>query len=283
MRRCLQCQISIERRHFNAKFCKKCSVIVRRNPLPKDVTKKEVNEIRRLSKKYYKHEIAEIMGVSWSRIGRIKSHYGIKENKRDYPKDLVKKVCEYYARHGRPGTERKFKGVKIRSIVERYLKDFDVPVRQKRFTEKDIIFLSRMQGIVPYSLQAKVLNRPRAGAGSIKAFWQKRMGSESHRLNGLPNIVAKHYLCKPHLDPKRLGLKVKALNRGYETKESRRIILWVDLEKNLRPETPEHLKQAIKAMARFQTWLHGVKNVRLRVKRLMSASTPEELSKLLRV
>lgn len=252
-------------------------------PFPGNATPELVRKVRKFARTHYWFEVCEELGISKATHARIRYWYGIKESRLIYPDDVVKKVCEYYAVHGRVKTQKKFKNVKVRSIAERYMKSLDLPPRLIPWTSKQMINLCRMQGIVPYKYQADFFNRPRAHEGSIKAFWWKRMHKEGFSLNGLATNSARFFLNRKHLDPIRLGLKTRGKNAGYELKGSRRIITWVDLSKNLDPELPDHLKEVIRAMAKFQQWLHGVKNVRSRVQKLTNASTPEKLSRLLRV
>lgn len=255
MRRCPSCKKRPKQLHWNAKWCKPCADERRKRPRGY-LTEDQASMAQKLRNSMSRTEIAEAIGTTRSNFNRWARDNDFYSNCQKYPADIVHRVCEYYVKHGKAKTEERFPDVRVRSIVERYVRE----PRQIRWTGKQLIELARVAGLVSFEKQAKWFNRPGAYAGSIKAAWSKRFGHGGAAINGLSWWVAKHYV-----RPACPRLKTDFWKGSGK---SRWVVLWVDVEKHLKSSTPDHIRDAIKAMARFQRWLHGHR-VRANIQRLL--------------
>lgn len=192
-------------------------------------------------------DLAKAIGTSDSNLDRWAKQNGVNINALKYRPATVASVTAYYEKHGRKATEEAFPHVKVRSIVERY-RQFSP--RQIRWADEQIIEATKMAGLVSPSAQANYFNRPRAFAGSVKALWVKRFGFRGGSINGMV-----HWYAKELVTSKARYLQPVGEDRSGRPVRFRRLILWVDMEKCLKPSVPEFLKEAISTLADFQRWL----------------------------
>jgi hypothetical protein len=157
---------------------------------------------------------------------------------------LIKEVIDYYVKNGKIATAKKFPRISIRSIIERYA---HAP-RQTRWTSAQLLDLLKMAGLISFPAQAKYFNRPNANTGSITSVWFKKFRYKYRNIHGLPNEVVKRLVTK-----KPIPIKVKYFNILY---------LWCDIAKVVRPELPEYIKDAIKAIADLQRKIFNSNNPR---------------------
>lgn len=244
--------------HFNCKYCDPCRIALLHKPAGR-LTKEQAAKARKLIHKMPRDEIAKEIGVSvatlkrWARDnGNIRLAYF---NKWVIDPDLVKTVCEYYAKHGMTKTQKKFPNVKLRSVIERYAKVVGAPPRQIRWKPNELLVLVKMAGIISKKDQAIYFSRPRANKGSITSAWMKKFKCSGSSINGLSYWLARRLTDK---EPNPISTQYWYSRRG-DNSFSRRLVLWVDLEKSLRADLPDHIKDAVKVMAKFQRWLHGRK------------------------
>lgn len=252
---CDNCWADFDKTHFNHKYCQKCK------RLGGYLTYEQEEIAKKYARKIPIQELAEKVGVSNSTIDRWSRRTGVSINWLKYDEKIIAKVCEYYFKHGKIKTQQKFPHVKLRSIVERYL----TTPRQIRWKENEILELVKMGGILSMKDQALYFNRPGANSGSIVSAWMKKFGCSGGNINGLPYYIAKHYVkdsCPFLITP---FWRTRKENQNYK---ERRIALWIDLEKHLNKEIPDELKLAIKALAKFQRWLHG-RNVKANIERMI--------------
>jgi hypothetical protein len=204
-------------------------------------------------------EIAEKIGVSVPNLKRSMPgtsfcfHSGKYKNR----PELVKKIISYYKTHTLDETKKKFDkgGVSAKSITDRpEYYGLNKTGKQIRWTDKQIIEAVKMQGLVSPKAQAKYFNRPGAFEGSIKSLLTKRF-DRSTGLNGLTRFNAKDVVFK-----KVEYLKPLGTSRSGKIMEFKNLILWVDLEKNLKPGIPSAIKEGIECMADFQRWIWKSKN-----------------------
>lgn len=260
-RACLTCKKTI-RGHFNRKRCRPCAKALVKRP-QHTLTAEQQTEARRMAGTMMQRELAEHIGCSRSNLIRWASQSGVSLDALSYKPEVVRAVCSYYEMHGRSATQRMFPDVSVRSIIERNPKAFKP--RQIRWTDEQIIEAARMAGLVSPIAQAKYFNRPRAHAGSIKALWMKKFGFGEGSLNGMAHWYARR-LVQGH---RARYIKPVGMSRDGEPVEFKRLILWVDLEKYLKPETPEFICEAVKTMADFQRWLHGSPDPRTKILRMI--------------
>lgn len=246
IRECLTCKASLDGLHFNTKRCPPCSLEVRKRPIGK-LNKQQERLVRKFARTMKIKDLAAKVGTSDANLDRWARQNNVNINWLTYTEDEVKKVCAYYEKHGRPKTEKRFPDLNCRAIVERY-KLFKP--RCIKWTDEQIIEAAKMAGLVSYRSQAKFFNRPRANSGSIKSLWVKRFGYRGSSLNGMP-----HWRAKNFVTVKARYIKPLGESRNGKPVEFKRLILWVDLERCLKPDTPDFIFDAVKTMADFQRWL----------------------------
>ncbi len=246
---CPDCLKPILKAHKNRKRCKPCALKRRSRPLS-NLSPAQERTAKKWAGKIDRHILSEKIGVSrtalirWGRENKtsLAFHTKLKNNP-----DFVKSVCIYYSAHGLPATEAKYPGVKIRSIVERYLKGLSLPPRQLRWTGIELLELARMGGLVKANRQAQFFNRPNAFGGSIKSVWSKVFKQNAGTVNGLANFTARHLVkrsCPFYIVP-------------YQKDFDKHIVLWIDMAEHLKDDLPDHINSAVAVMAKFQRWLHG--------------------------
>lgn len=235
-------------KHFNTKYCNICRKELIKRPVGK-LTARQESEVRRLAGTMPIKKLAKKVGTSDSTLDRWAKANKVDINWLKYRPDTVRQVCEYYAKHGKVKTQKKFPKVKVRSIVERYMRSLDLPKRQERWTSNQLIEVARMAGLVSLEKQASNFARPGANLGAMRSVWNKRFGHGGININGLSKNVAKGYVL--HSCP------YYSTSFWYHRNGPRLIALWVDAEQHLKPDVPDHLREAIAALAKFQRWLHG--------------------------
>jgi hypothetical protein len=256
-RRCESCGIDITHRHSNAKRCEFCATAKRKRP-SHNLTKEQQTIVKELAGKYYVKKIAEIANASSTSVRRFASEKGISLDSLSYKPNVIRKVCKFYEKHGKKKTQEKFPEVRVRSIVERY-KEFD-PL-QIRWTDDQLNFIVKSVSLLSKYTLAHHFRRPGAGRGSITSVYQKRFPFKMKNLNGLSAEMAAWFIKKDVFGYK-TDIKTGAGRPTYR-------VLWVDIEKNMRDDLPPHIKKGIRAMARFQKWLHG-NNVHKSVEEILS-------------
>lgn len=259
MRKCLECKADISKRHKNAKRCEPCATILRENPVGR-LTLQQERMVRKLAGTMFIKDLAKKVGASDSTLDRWSKANGVSINALRYTDEEIAKVCEFYAKHGKVKTQKKFPNIKVRSIVDRYFKTLGMPPRCIPWTDEQLVQLARFGGLTSLEETAAYFNRPRAFRGSIVSVWQKRFGHGCMYLNGAPYSWGRFLVAG---DCPCYGTAFSTRKQGPV-----KIFLWIDIEKHLRPEIPEHLASAIKAMAKFQKWLHG-KNYRENIMRIL--------------
>ena len=273
---CAICKTRKKQKHFNSKYCKPCAIERRKRPLGK-LTKEQERQAKKLAGTIYRDELAKQIGTSKANFMRwARMHPEINFNAHKYPDRVVREVCDYYVDYGKTKTQEKYPSVKVRSIVERYLKDIGNP-RQIRWTDRQTIQLVRMAGIISMRAQAEFFDRPNAHRGSIQSAWMKKFKVQGSQINGLSWHIARHYTdyyC-PVLQT-RFWVQRKTRSKiQYES--ARMLVLWVDLAKHMSDDIPEHIKAGIRALAKFQIWLHG-KNVRKNIIKMIKEIEYEQKS-----
>jgi len=216
--------------------------------------------VRKLAGTMFVKELAKEVGSSDSNLDRWAKQNGVNINAHSYPDKLVAQVCEYYAKHGKPKTQRRFPDVRVRSIVERYFKRLGHELRQVRWTAPQLLDAAKMGGLVSLDKQAKYFNRPGANKGAMRSLWTKKFGHGSAGVNGLSRVTAAHYV--KHSCP------FYVTSFCAHSNGPRCIALWIDVERHLKDDVPQHLRSAIGALAKFQRWLHG-RNVRRSIEKIL--------------
>lgn len=262
MRLCVLCKKTKIKGHKNKKYCDPCRKKRLKKPLG-SMTKAQIAFARKHKNDMKRADICKALGVSLSNLKRscpnISFQYmHLKKNKYLTNPTLVKKICRYYEKHGKVKTQKKFPNVKVRSVVERY-KLFKP--RQEKWTNSQLIELTKMAGLISMNAQAKYFNRPNSNEGGIKSVWMKRFGHGQRNINGMAYWKAKHFVKK--------SCPVIETPFGSNEHTQRHLVLWVDFEKHIKDDCPEFIKEAVSAMADFQRKLYGVKDVRAKVKRLI--------------
>lgn len=220
----------------------------------------QIAAAKKLIGKMSREDIAKEVGASRSAFNRaFRGKHVVFYNRYSHNPNLVKRVCAYYEKNGRPATIKAFPDANVRSIVEHYgQRKGMIKPRTIRWTDSQLRELAKMGGLVSYQAQAKFFKRPRAYAGSIAAAWTKKFGYLSGEINGMKHNQARHFVTAscPFITVKLLKARKKT-RFNY-----RKVYLWTDMEKHLRSDCPDFVVEAIKALANFQRWLFDVKDPR---------------------
>jgi hypothetical protein len=260
---CPSCNLRKVQRHHSSKWCSRCSLEKRTHP-KSNMTADQIAAAKEMIGKIPREEIAERIGVSEASLKR--AFRGVRLGYRQHllaRPELVQQVCAYYEEHGGPRTQKAFPGVNVRSITERY-KLFKP--RTIRWTDEQLIELAKMGGIISISAQAKFFNRPNAYAGSIKSVWSKKFGMSSAAIHGMSHCQARHLVSKncPYLYSNFWISK-----RSNRRKCSRKLYLWVDMEKNLIGDLPSFIRDGIVTMSNFQRWLFKSKDPKSEILKML--------------
>lgn len=230
----------------------------------------QIEEARSMIGTMPRSEIAQELGVSESNLKRglrgtsIWFHNGKYKNR----PELVKQVMDYYYKHGKPATVKQFPSVNVKCIIERpEYYGIKKKFRQRRWTDQELIELTKMAGIISETGQAKYFKRPGANEGSIKSVWMKRFHLGSGFIHGMSEYMAKHLVNKktPYVQTAFWQSRRDGVTFG------RKLYLWVDMENNLQPEIPEFIRDAIVQMAKFQRWLFDSENPKSQILKLIKA------------
>lgn len=151
-----------------------------------------------------------------------------------------------------PGTKKRFPGISVRSIIERY------PHRQRqaRWTDAQLIDLCKEAGLKTHAEIAKKMNRPRANAGSIVSVFQRRLGFRGSSIHGMSQYVARE-LVTPDCPFVRTAFWAR---RTSQKSYARRLYLWQDIGEHLKPDTPQFIRDAIRTLVAFEKWLWKSEN-----------------------
>jgi len=270
---CGRCRARPRKKHFNSKWCEKCAQELIHRPAGK-MTKEQIAEAKSLVGTMPRDEIAETLGVSLANLRRsLRGVRLVYHNHLVRRPELVKQVCAYYEKHGKKKTQERFPGENIRSIVERY--KYYKP-RQIRWTNEQIHDLVKMGGIIPYQFQWKYFKRPNAREGSIRSFWMKRMGLSGGAIHGMSEWVAREIVNSDCPFIKTGFWESRRKQNGKNVVFSRKLFLWVDMENNLKKETPGFIKDAISSMAQFQRWVFSNKDPKKEIVKMIHQRTARE-------
>lgn len=261
MRACLRCDQPITG-HFNRKRCEPCAALLRKRPAS-HLTERQVKVVLKYAGRIPQKELAIKIKSSRSNLIRWASRHAISLDSLSYKPEVVRAVCGFYEMHGRRATERAFPKVSVRSIIEHKGLGMFKP-RQTRWDDKSLLEAARMAGLVSPEAQAKYFNRPGAHRGSIKSLWTKRFGFGACKINGMAHWHAKHLVTV-----KARYLRPYGEGRDGKPVQFRRLILWVNMEKCLKPDVPEFIRDAVKTMAQFQRWLHATPDPATKIKRMI--------------
>lgn len=87
-------------------------------------------------------------------------------------------------------------------------------------------------------------------------------------MNGLAHFISRYYVKDSCPFYETDFWSRREVRKGKKIPDIRRIALWVDVEKHMKSDLPDHIQLAIRAMAKFQKWIHG-RNVRFEVKKII--------------
>ena len=257
---CLDCKIVITG-HRTRKRCPTCAEKLRKRPLGK-LSPEQISIVKTNCGLISSKEIAMMANTSVTNLKRWARDEKISLAYYNYSKEVIKEVCAYYEKHGKRKTQEFFPEVSVESIVERY-KIF--APRCIKWKDGEIIQALKMSCFIPFDMQAKIFNRPRAFAGSITSLWKKRLQGKPTTIHGLLGNKAKLFASN-----KCPAIKLPILRViNGDTRQARKIFLWVDLENHLKDDCPEFIKDAIRTMAEFQRWIFKSDNPRNEIERML--------------
>lgn len=261
---CLKCEKSIKG-HFNRKRCRSCAKELRSRP-SSSLTPAEIRKASRLIGKMSGEDIANELGTSLPNLkrafrGRRLAYY----NYCQANPMLVKNVNKYFETHTQNETAKHF-GISRKQVDHIIYRYRSAKPKQVRWTDTQLVEAAKMAGLVSYTAQAKYFNRPGANEGAIKSLWVKRLNGLSATLHGMP-----HWTAKNIVNQNARYLKPLGMSRDNRLIKFRRIILWIDMEKNLKKNVPPFIREAVETMADFQRWLFKSKNPKKQILKLIEA------------
>jgi phosphopantetheine adenylyltransferase/DNA-directed RNA polymerase subunit RPC12/RpoP len=256
MKFCIDCNKKLYKTHNNRKRCKNCSQLVIKKP-KHNLKDWQIEMLKPLIGHYKINEIAEILSCSRSSLTRYARDNNFNYKIYKYSNELRTQVINYYIKNGKNKTVKKFPNVVVDTILEHDPKIKGLRPRQKLWTEKQIIQLAKMAGLVSMEMQAKFFNRPRAFKGSIKSAWSKKFKLGAKHINGLfknkadyitencPCIETSHYF-------------------------NGKLCLWVDIQKHLKKGLSKDIHLLIQTGVDFQKWLWGGGNIKNKIIKFMT-------------
>lgn len=259
-RRCLSCKDPIEG-HFNRKRCPDCVLRLKKCPLGR-LTPDQEKKVRKLAGTMKIKDLAKVVGTSDSTLDRWAKHNNFDINWLKYKPDEIRAVCASYELHGKVKTQKMFPKLNVRSIVEKH-KIFEP--RQTKWTDQQMIELVKMAGLVSPTGQQRFFKRPNSFEGGIKSVWIKRFGLKQTSIHGMPHWTAKHLV-----NSNARYIQPFGISRSGKKVKFRRVILWTEMEKCLKPEVPDFICEAIKSMAQFQRTLFGVKDPKKKIIKMIT-------------
>lgn len=235
---------------MNNKYCPPCVFLRRKKNIgmPQYVTPEMLDQVINLAGTMLRKEVAKEIGISDSDLKRVANTLNISLKKIHYKESDILEVRKYYLKHGRPATEEKFPNIKVRTIIERHGWIKGECPRQKRWTDQEIVELAKFAGLISFKNQAEYFRRPRANEGAISSAWNKKFKTKPGYMHGLPLYKAKIFL-----SPDAPTIRYQEQERGGD----RKMVLFCDAINYLRPDCPDFVRDAIKAMAEFQHKLFG--------------------------
>jgi hypothetical protein len=264
-RLCRRCRVDIDDAHFNAIYCVACRLARARRPFHTLNPTQQV-EARALLGTMLRKDIAAHIGVSHSSLQRFCRDAGLSLRCVRYSQETIDDVLAYYAENGKAGIVEQFPGVGWRHIVESLNRGR--PARLVPWKPAEIILAAKMAGIVPKNVQAVVLARPNANAGSIGALWQKRLGGQTgSTVHGLRLNLAQ-ILLRPGFPI--VDVPYYHLRRGMIR---HRLVLWCDMVGYVHPDAPAWVAPAVNALHKFQCWLYGTDDPGAYIRALAAAAT----------
>lgn len=273
MRLCQSCKKTRVRGHFNRKWCRPCALDRRVRP-KSTLTAEQRAFVLEHRGEISGREMAKELGTSWSNVMRFARDRGLSlatlsgSRKWKMQPKVVRKVLDYYFKHGKPATEKAFPGLSVKSIVDRpEYYGVKRKYRQTRWTDAEIVLAAKMAGLVDGKRQARIFKRPNANEGSIKSLWMKRFGHGGGNIHGMSEWMARELLTpgypllKTSCWAPRKGSKKKHFQRG--------IVLWVDMEKRLLSDVPDFIREGVSTLAEFQRWLFKTNDPRPEIRRMV--------------
>ena len=262
-RHCLSCKVSIEGSHLNTKRCLPCAKVLRKKPIGKLSLEQEF-KVYGLMGTMYIHDLAKHIETSKSNLVRWARDQNIKLDGHSYKKDISTEVIKYYEQYGKRKTQERFPEINTRSIIERSGRNNKISFtpRQVRWTSEQKIELVKMSGFVSKEKQAKYFNRPRSNAGSITSAWQKTLKLKSANIKVGFHVVS-NYRIKQYLKSTCPTIEISNKNvksGGY---------LWHDVNKHLKKNAPQMIKDTARAISEFQEWLYDSKSPRREILKLI--------------
>lgn len=265
-------------------------------------TPAEIGQLKALasSRSLFRREIAEKMGKPLTAVShmmrklgfdyRVRERYGEWNKKHAH---LREPVMRYFLTHSFEDTAKAF-GLTLsetKSCITNGYKDPKLKHLRKEtrrhdpWTSDELVFLLRHVGVRPRTWIAKKLKRGQGFESVKEALHRIQAGASSKYLNGMPWGWAEQIFGD---DAKELTIRMKAGPQGLsgrngKTTSTYQLIPWTDcealLERGLtrplkgkgkwkpgteheRLEISEEVKSAVRAMAKFQRWIHGVQSRR---------------------
>ena len=191
-------------------------------------------------------ELSEQIGSSRATVNRFMRDNGLKTGQHtQYPKDVVKKICEFHEQHGVKKTQEKFPDVKVRSIVERY----QTNAYLASYDFKQIHLFLKYSEMLSDEQLYQLLGRSVSNRKIVCKATERMIGFGKNPsrvyLNGLPYRFVKNFT--------KDSIPYFKFSHGH----CRKLCLWYDIKKHLSKNVSLEIKEIVNIMSKFQLWLHG--------------------------
>lgn len=241
---------------------------MKRRALPR-LTKEEWKDIKRRARTEYVSEIADSLGINRAMFLYHCRKRGIVSKKKRGAWNvkhahLRKPVLLYFQNHSWEETRKKFRltASQLKSVMTSVYQDpalrhLRKDTRTKEpWSAQEWVTAVRYAGIQNRDWIARKLARGKTGRVIKERFQKNKAGTKF--LNGMPVTWARVLI--PNV-PEQNVVVTNAGPAGGRGDTHFRVIPWTVLERiTQRHGVPEHLRVAIRAMAKFQRWIHGTQS-----------------------
>ena len=160
---CRECSKPITVAHPNQVKCVECNEYLKKYPKT-TMTHEQIEIAKTMIGRKTRHEICSELGISLASLKRAFRGTRIPWIKEFINQQMSEKVSKYYETHTLDETQKKFKNIRVRSIIERYKIH---KAKCVKWTDHDVVVQVRMQGLISYNAQAKFFKKKKLNKGGI--------------------------------------------------------------------------------------------------------------------
>lgn len=231
------------------------------------LTDEQATALRKLGTTVSLDESAHIIGCSKSAVSRFRRKCGIAKPITRLSRTQREQLVEVYYTQGPQAAQERWPTVCVGSVARRHGKGRSC---HHIWTQDQLIEAAKMAGLVSMEQQAIWFRRTKQlKASSITNFWAKKFGYQGGAVHGLCRHQAQ-VIAGPRCPMWPAAAWTPTGSVYASSSRPRRwIALWVDLKEHIKPDAPPFVRDAICAMAEFQTWLFSGKSVKDAVTQLL--------------